>query len=124
MSIVSVKQYDRNLFEEKVGYDWANKKMICRVYESLFMVIANNERSKRNWTYVIEDMLGEKRPGYYNSIRTILKQLKVIQYEKVNGRVTNVLAKGENWDRMFESDEDWSWFITNTNSGGSAIIVK
>ena len=121
---MSQKVYDRNMFEEKVGYDWANKKMICRVYESLKMVLESNERSKRNWTYVIEDMLGEKRPGYYNSIRRNLKQLKVIQYEKVNGRVGNVLMKGENWDRMFETDEDWSWFITDTSSVGVAQIVK
>ncbi len=113
-----------DMFAEKVGYDWANKKMICRVYEHLSEVIEYNERKDRNWINVVLKMTGEKRPGYYNCLKQNLKQLKVIQYEKVNGRFTNVLSKGENWDRMFESDEDWSWFITNTNSGGYGTIVK
>jgi len=56
--------------------------------------------------------------GYYSTIRKNLKDIKVIKY---NGR--KGLEKGENWDRFF-GDEDWSWFITNTNSGGYGTIVK
>ena len=56
--------------------------------------------------------------GYYSTIRKNLKDIGVIQY---NGR--KGLSKGKNWERFY-SDEDWSWFITNTNSGGYGIIVK
>jgi hypothetical protein len=33
------------------------------------------------------------------------------------------LSKGKNWDRFY-GNEDWSWFITNTNSGGYGMIIK
>jgi hypothetical protein len=56
--------------------------------------------------------------GYYSTIRTILRDIEVIQYNGSKG-----LSKGKNWDRFF-GDEDWSWFITNTNSGGYGTIVK
>ena len=56
--------------------------------------------------------------GYYSTIRKNLKDIKVIKY---NGR--KGLEKGENWDRFF-GEEDWSWFRTNTESGGYGIIVK
>jgi hypothetical protein len=55
---------------------------------------------------------------FHSTIRKNLKDIKVIKY---NGR--KGLEKGENWDRFF-GDEDWSWFITNTNSGGYGTIVK
>jgi hypothetical protein len=56
--------------------------------------------------------------GYYSTIRKNLKDIGVIQY---NGR--KGLSKGPNWDRFY-GNEDWSWFITNTNSGGYGTIIK
>jgi hypothetical protein len=80
---------------------------------------------KPTWTMIIKQMLTADNRldkvnvnGYYSTIRKNLKDIKVIKY---NGR--KGLEKGENWDRFF-GDEDWSWFITNTNSGGYGIIVK
>ena len=61
--------------------------------------------------------------GYYSTIRTILKDIKVIQYKTINGVRRYELEKGPNWDRFY-GDEDWSWFITNTNSGGYGEIIK
>jgi hypothetical protein len=55
--------------------------------------------------------------GYYSTIRKILKDIKVIKYEDKK------LVKAENWDRFY-SDEDWSWFVTDTNCGGWGRIVK
>jgi len=69
------------LWEEKVGYDSANKKMIARVYEALRDVVEGKSDEGRK------------------------------------------LVKGSNWDRFY-SDEDWSWFITDTASWGQAKIVK
>ncbi len=113
----------REIWEEKVGYDSANKKMIAKVYKHLYNVM--NFVTKPSWTKVIYDMLHEDKKlgtvsinGYYSTIRKNLKDIGVIQY---NGR--KGLSKGKNWDRFY-SDEDWSWFITNTNSGGYGIIVK
>ena len=112
------------LFNEKIGYDYANKKMIARVFHSLNLVINTDIfiDKKKNWANVVFLMVGENRPGYYSTIRTILKDIKVIEYKIVNGVVTNVLQKGPNWDRFV--DEDWSWFITDTASGGYGKIVK
>ena len=113
----------RDIWEEKVGYDSANKKMIAKVYKHLYNVM--NFVTKPSWTTIIEEMLIEDNKlgkvslnGYYSTIRKNLKDIKVIKY---NGR--KGLEKGENWERFY-SDEDWSWFITNTNSGGYGIIVK
>jgi hypothetical protein len=107
----------------KVGYDSANKRMVAKVYKHLYNVMTLV--TKPSWTMIIREMLIEdgrldkvSLNGYYSTIRKNLKDIKVIQY---NGR--KGLTKGQNWDRFF-SEEDWSWFITNTNSGGYGIIVK
>jgi len=107
----------------KVGYDSANKRMVAKVYKHLYNVMET--ATKPSWTAIIREMLIEDNKlgkvsvnGYYSTIRTNLKDIGVIQY---NGR--KGLSKGKNWDRFF-GDEDWSWFITNTNSGGYGIIVK
>ena len=112
-----------DIWESKVGYDSINKRMIAKVYKHLYNVMTLV--TKPSWTMIIREMLIEdgrlnevKVNGYYSTIRKNLKDIKVIKY---NGR--KGLEKGENWDRFY-SDEDWSWFRTNTNSGGYGIIVK
>jgi len=111
------------IWEEKVGYDSANKRMIAKVYKHLWNVM--NFVTKPSWTTIIEEMLIEDNKlgkvslnGYYSTIRKNLKDIEVIKY---NGR--KGLSKGKNWDRFF-GDEDWTWFIINTNSGGYGRIVK
>jgi hypothetical protein len=113
----------RDIWESKVGYDSANKKMIAKVYKHLYNVMEFT--TKPSWVKIITEMLTEDNKlgkvsinGYYSTIRTNLKDIGVIQY---NGR--KGLSKGKNWDRFF-GNEDWSWFITNTNSGGYGTIVK
>ena len=113
----------RDIWEEKVGYDSANKKMIAKVYKHLYNVMEFT--TKPTWTKIITEMLIEDGRlgkvsvnGYYSTIRRNLKDIGVIQN---NGR--KGMSKGKNWDRFF-GDEDWSWFITNTNSGGYGRIVK
>jgi len=115
---------DHTLVSEKIGYDYANKKMIAKVYYSLQYIIEHSTL-KPSWLAVVRHMLtmdGRLNEvnvnGYYSTIRKNLKDIGVIQY---NGR--KGLSKGKNWDRFY-GDEDWSWFITNTNSGGYGIIVK
>ena len=107
----------------KVGYDSANKRMVAKVYKHLYNVMTL--ATKPSWTAIIREMLIEDNKlgkvslnGYYSTIRKNLKDIEVIKY---NGR--KGLSKGKNWDRFF-GDEDWSWFITNTNSGGYGTIVK
>ena len=111
------------IWESKVGYDSANKRMIAKVYKHLYNVMTL--ATKPSWTAIIREMLIEDNKlgkvslnGYYSTIRTNLKDIEVIQY---NGR--KGLVKGKNWDRFF-SDEDWTWFITNTNSGGYGRILR
>ena len=111
------------IWESKVGYDSANKRMVAKVYKHLYNVM--NFVTKPSWTKVITEMLFEDGRlnevsinGYYSTIRKNLKDIGVIQY---NGR--KGLEKGKNWDRFY-SDEDWSWFITNTNSGGYGRILR
>jgi hypothetical protein len=117
---------------EKIGYDWANKKMLARVYTSLHdMFEMDFYGLKKTWTNIIRHMIAIEGKsinsiavgGYYNSIRRNLKDIKVIEYKTINGVQSKELDKGPNWDRFF-SDEDWSWFITDTNSGGRAEIIK
>jgi hypothetical protein len=121
---MSKRQLDHSLVCDKIGFDWANKKMMIRVYDSL-QYIMEHSTTKPTWTAIVTHMLTMDNQlgkvsvnGYYSTIRKNLKDIKVIQY---NGR--NGLSKGPNWDRFF-GEEDWSWFITNTNSGGYGTIIK
>jgi hypothetical protein len=111
----------------KVGYDSINKRMVAKVYQSMYCILWNHSTLKPSWVAIVKHMLtmngmldlnSVSVNGYYSTIRKNLKDIKVIKY---NGR--KGLEKGENWDRFY-SDEDWSWFKTNTNSGGYGIIVK
>ena len=119
------RKLDHNLVCDKIGFDYANKKMMIRVYESLQYIIEHSTQ-KPTWVAIVKHMLtmdgvslnSVAVNGYYSTSRKNLKDIKVIKY---NGR--KGLEKGENWDRFF-GEEDWSWFITNTNSGGYGIIVK
>jgi len=111
------------IWESKVGYDSANKRMVAKVYKHLYNVMTL--ATKPSWTAIIREMLIEDNKlgkvslnGYYSTIRKNLKDIGVIQY---NGR--KGLSKGKNWDRFF-GDEDWTWFIINTNSGGYGRIIK
>ena len=113
------------IWEEKVGYDSINKRMVAKVYQSMYYIMEHSTL-KPSWTAIVKHMLtmngrdlnSVSVNGYYSTIRKNLKDIGVIKY---NGR--KGLEKGENWDRFY-SDEDWSWFKTNTNSGGYGIIVK
>jgi hypothetical protein len=123
----NMSKIDTSLFAEKVGYDWANKKMLVRVYDALRELVEGKSDLDKTWANVVRYMfVSERREkdlrnicvnGYYNGIKRNLKQLDIIRYE---GRK---LVKGSNWDRFY-SDEDWSWFITDTASWGHAQIVK
>lgn len=113
------------IWENKVGYDSVNKRMVAKVYHSLYYIMEHSTQ-KPSWLSVVKHMLTMNGKdlnsvsvnGYYSTIRKNLKDIGVIKY---NGR--KGLEKGLNWDRFY-GDEDWSWFITNTNSGGYGIIVK
>ena len=113
------------IWEEKVGYDSINKRMVAKVYQSMYYIMEHSTL-KPTWVAIVKHMLlmngrdlnSVSVNGYYSTIRKNLKDIGVIQY---NGR--KGLSKGKNWDRFY-SDEDWSWFITNTNSGGYGTIVK
>ena len=113
------------IWEEKVGYDSINKRMVAKVYQSMYYIMEHSTL-KPTWVAIVKHMLLMKGRylnsvsvnGYYSTIRKNLKDIGVIQY---NGR--KGLTKGQNWDRFY-SDEDWSWFKTNTNSGGYGTIVK
>ncbi len=102
--------------------------MLCRVTPYLTELMENDfHGDKRSWVNVIRFMfLSEGKDmsnlnvtinGYYNSIKRALKQIGVIRY---NGKD---LVKGINWDR-FTSNEDWSWFVLDTDSNGTSKIVK
>ena len=120
-----MNRIDINLFEEKVGFDSYNKKMLVRIYEPLRELIESDAVIKKTWVNVISLMFANERRmvnievnGYYSTIRKILKDIKVIKYEGKK------LVKAENWDRFYSDNEDWSWFTTHTNCGGYGIIVK
>ena len=127
---MSKSNVNHNLVCEKIGWDWANKKMLVKIYDSLDFIISFDNR-KPTWKNIIKHMFIVHNDdinrininGYYSTIRRILQDIKVIQYKTINGVRTYELEKGADWDRFY-SDEDWSWFITNTNSGGYGEIIK
>ena len=127
---MSKSNVNHNLVCEKIGWDWANKKMLVKIYDSLDFIISFDNR-KPTWKNIIKHMFLVHNDdinrininGYYSTIRKILQDIKVIQYKTINGVRTYELERGANWDRFY-GDEDWSWFITNTNSGGYGEIVK
>jgi hypothetical protein len=116
---------DYTLFSEKVGYDWANKKMLVRIYEHLKNEVDNGAGI---WKNIILSMLADRdypdtgwKPnpnGYYATVKKILKDIDVIRVE--NRKV----HKGSNWDRFYSETEDWSWFITDTHVSGKGKIIK
>lgn len=115
------------LWLEKVGYDSANKKMMARIAYALHDVVYFNMK-KPNWSNVVRYMFelegnekGLKKiaiNGYYGTIRAILKDIDVIRYKG------KTLKRGKNWDRFFDADTPWDWFITSTNGRGWGEIIK
>ena len=115
------------MVSEKIGYDWRIKMMLCRVSPALYNLMNSPNDYNKSWTNVVRLMfisegkdlnnLNVSVNGYYNRVKSNLKDIDVIRYE---GRE---LVRGSNWDRLY-SDEDWSWFVMNTDSGAHAKIVK
>jgi hypothetical protein len=115
------------MVSEKIGYDWRIKMMLCRVSPALHNLMNSSNDVNKSWTNVVRLMfISEGKDlnnlsvginGYYNRVKSNLKDIDVIRYE---GRE---LVRGSNWDRLY-SDEDWSWFVMNTDSGAHAKIVK
>ena len=115
------------MISEKIGYDWRIKMMLCRVTPSLQNIINSPNDVTKSWANVVRLMfisegkdlnnLDVSINGYYNRVKSNLKDIDVIRYEGRN------LVKGSNWNR-FISNEDWSWFTMNTDSGAHAKIVK
>jgi hypothetical protein len=115
------------MVSEKIGYDWRIKMMLCRVSPALHNLMNSSNDVNKSWANVVRLMfisegknlnnLNVSINGYYNREKSNLKDIDVIRYE---GRE---LVRGSNWDRLY-SDEDWSWFVMNTDSGAHAKIVK
>jgi hypothetical protein len=124
---LSVMKVSNSMISEKIGYDWRIKMMLCRVSPSLQNIINSPNDVTKSWANVVRLMfISEGKDlnnldisinGYYNRVKSNLKDIDVIRYEGRN------LVKGSNWNR-FVSDEDWSWFTMNTDSGAHATIVK
>ena len=116
------------IWEEKVGYDSANKRMVANVAPHLYELMEWTgflPNEKPRWINVVRALIKEKNKvgkvnenGYYGTILRILKDIKVVESSRKNG-----LSKGTNWDRFF-GDEDWSWFKASTWCGGHGEIVK
>jgi hypothetical protein len=124
--VMSIK-IPNSVISEKIGYDWRIKMMLCRVSPALHNLMNSPNDVNKSWTNVVRLMfisegkdlnnLNVNVNGYYNRVKSNLKDIDVIRYEGRN------LVKGSNWDRLY-SDEDWSWFVMNTDSGAHATIIK
>jgi hypothetical protein len=124
---LSVMRVSNSMISEKIGYDWRIKMMLCRVSPALHNLMSSPKEVNKSWANVVRLMfisegkdlnnLNVSINGYYNRVKSNLKDIDVIRYE---GRE---LVKSSNWDRLY-SDEDWSWFTMNTDSGSHATIVK
>jgi hypothetical protein len=116
------KNFDYDLFSEKIGYDSQNKMYLIRVYDLLVFEMNNNPAP--TWVGIMRKMLGDNPKecnpsSYYSSVRRCLKEIDVCSFDSVK----RCMVKGRNWDR-FVSDEDWSWFIMRTGSCEYSTIVK
>lgn len=112
------------MISQKIGYDWRIKMMLCRVTPSLIQLVENPINGvNKSWANVVrlmftsEGITDKSVNGYYNCLKRNLKEIGIIRYEGKD------LVKGSNWNR-FISNEDWSWFVLNTDSNGHAKIVK
>jgi hypothetical protein len=119
---MSKRNFDSDLFSEKIGYDSQNKMYLIRVYDYLVNEMNNNPAP--TWVGIMRKMLGDNPKGlnptsYYSSVRRCLKEIDVCTYNKDLG----YFVKGRNWDR-FVGDEDWSWFIMRTGSCEYSTIIK
>jgi hypothetical protein len=125
--LVMSTKIPNSVISEKIGYDWRIKMMLCRVSPALHNLMNSPKDVNKSWTNVVRLMfisegkdlnnLNVSVNGYYNRVKSNLKDIDVIRYEGRN------LVKGSNWDRLY-SDEDWSWFVMNTDSGAHATIIK
>lgn len=124
---LSVMRVSNSMISEKIGYDWRIKMMLCRVSPALHNVMNSPKGINKSWANVVRLMfisegkdlnnLNVSINGYYNRVKSNLKDIDVIRYED------RELVRGSNWDRLY-SDEDWSWFVMNTDSCAHATIVK
>lgn len=121
--------FNRYLWEQKVGYDAINKKMVARIYDALVNVVKHNKYVPV-WANIMKEMFEleglsfNMSRGYYSTIRRILLDIKVIRYQFINNKKSNQLEPAENWDRFTDDNEDWSWFIAHTQSSGYGEIIK
>ena len=126
---MSNNTFNRYLWEQKVGYDAINKKMFARVYDALINVVKHNT-AVPTWINVVKEMFSlegstfNMSRGYYNTIRKMLIQIKVIRYKMINNKKSNQLEPAENWDRFTDDNIKWDWFITDTATSGWAEIIK
>jgi len=76
---MSKRKLNQDLVSEKIGYDYANKKMMIRVYDSL-LYIMNHSTQKPTWVAIVKHMLAldgmlggdlceVSINGYYSTIR-------------------------------------------------------
>jgi hypothetical protein len=120
----SKMKVSNEMISQKIGYDWRIKMMLCRVTPSLIQLIETPMNGvDKSWANVVrlmftsEGITDKSVNGYYNCLKRNLKEIGIIRYEGKD------LVKGSNWNR-FISNEDWSWFVLNTDSNGHAKIVK
>jgi hypothetical protein len=119
---MSKRNFDYDLFSEKIGYDSQNKMYLIRVYDLL--VFEMNTNPAPTWTGIMRKMLGDNPKecnpsSYYSSVRRCLKEIGVCYFDTTK----RCMVKGRNWDR-FVGSEDWSWFIMRTGSCEYSTIVK
>jgi len=120
----SKMKVSNEMISQKIGYDWRIKMMLCRVTPSLIQLVETPMNGvDKSWANVVrlmftsEGITDKSVNGYYNCLKRNLKEIGIIRYEGKD------LVKGSNWNR-FISNEDWSWFVLNTDSNGHAKIVK
>lgn len=120
----SKMKVSNEMISQKIGYDWRIKMMLCRVTPSLIQLVETPMNGvNKSWANVVrlmftsEGITDKSVNGYYNCLKRNLKEIGIIRYEGKD------LVKGSNWNR-FISNEDWSWFVLNTDSNGHAKIVK
>ena len=83
-----------------------------------------NRKKRNDRNHIVYEIVNtENGKSYIGITAAIGRRFHYSAKLRLQKHFSRARKENKNWDRFY-SDEDWSWFITNTNSGGYGTIVK
>ena len=83
-----------------------------------------NRKKRNDRNHIVYEIVNtENGKSYIGITAAIGRRFHYSAKLRLQKHFSRARKENKNWDRFF-GDEDWSWFIPNTNSGGYGTIVK